>query len=96
MRSSSNISQFSVLALASLAWALPAMAQSTASEEAPVEYEDVTVLDESDFSDLSIEAPLLKPSHALLQVRANSHFNPLIELRLDFSHEIAQSVVEVR
>ena len=98
MSSSFTVVQFSALTLAGLVWAMPAQAQSGHANEirSGIEYEDVTVLEEDDFSDLSIEATLAKPNHTLLQVRGSSHFNPLIQLRRSFTEEISSSVDEVR
>lgn len=51
---------------------------------------------EIDFEGLEIEGQLLKPHGAIVQERKGAAFNPLIQLRTDFSQEMKQSVSEIK
>lgn len=51
---------------------------------------------EIDFEGLEIEGELLKPHGAIVQERKGAAFNPLIQLRTDFSQEIKMSVSEIK
>lgn len=51
---------------------------------------------EIDFEDLEIEGQMIKPQGALVTDRKGATFNPLIQLRLDFSPEMSQSVTEIK
>ena len=51
---------------------------------------------EIDFEGLEIEGQLLKPHGAIVQERKGAAFNPLIQLRTDFSQEMKSSVSEIK
>ena len=51
---------------------------------------------EIDFEGLEIEGQLLKPHGAIVQERKGAAFNPLIQLRTDFSQEMKLSVSEIK
>ena len=51
---------------------------------------------EIDFEGLEIEGQLLKPHGALVIERSGAAFNPLIQLRTDFNHEMRLSVEEMK
>jgi len=49
-----------------------------------------------DFEGLEIEGQLIKPSGATINERKPAPFNPLIQLRTDFSHEMRASINEIK
>jgi hypothetical protein len=49
-----------------------------------------------DFEGLEIEGQLIKPSGATINERKPAPFNPLIQLRTDFSHEMRASISEIK
>ena len=51
---------------------------------------------EIDFDGLEIEGELIKPTGALIVERSGVKFNPLIELRTDWNHEMAASVTLIK
>ena len=51
---------------------------------------------EIDFEGLEIEGQLLRPHGAIIQERKGAAFNPLIQLRTDFSEEMKLSVSEIK
>ena len=60
-----------------------AMAQE---DDRTIEYQKRT---EIDFEALDIEGEMVKPQGSLLMERQKTKFNPLIELRTDWNHEMA-------
>ena len=67
-----------------------AMAQE---DDRTIEYQKRT---EIDFEALDIEGEMIKPQGSLLMERQKTKFNPLIELRTDWNHEMASSVQEIK
>jgi hypothetical protein len=67
-----------------------AMAQE---DDRTIEYQKRT---EIDFEALDIEGEMVKPQGSLLMERQKTKFNPLIELRTDWNHEMASSVQEIK
>ena len=51
---------------------------------------------EIDFDSLDIEAELVKPQGSLVVERRRAAFNPLIQIRLNWNEEIAQSTDDVK
>lgn len=51
---------------------------------------------EIDFEAIDIDGELIKPQGALIADRTVATFNPLIELRTDWNHEMASSVQEIK
>ena len=51
---------------------------------------------EIDFEALDIEGEMVKPQGSLLMERQKTKFNPLIELRTDWNHEMASSIQEIK
>jgi hypothetical protein len=49
-----------------------------------------------DFEGLEIEGQLIKPTGATIRERKPAPFNPLIQLRTDFSHEMRASINEIK
>lgn len=49
-----------------------------------------------DFEGLEIEGQLIKPSGATINERKPAPFNPLIQLRTDFNHEMRASINEIK
>ncbi len=47
---------------------------------------------EIDFDGIEVLGDLVKPQGALIVERSGVKFNPLIELRMDFDHEMSSSV----
>jgi hypothetical protein len=78
--------------MAALLFAQPAKAGDK-EEDRKVVYKQRT---EIDFSDLNIEAALVKPQGILTIERKQASFNPLINLRKDFNDQIEQSVQEIK
>ena len=62
-------------------------------EEPKIVYKQKT---EIDFEGLEIEGQLLKPQGSLVLERKKATFNPLIQLRTDFNHEMKMSVEEIK
>lgn len=67
-----------------------AMAQE---DDRTIQYQKRT---EIDFEALDIEGEMVKPQGSLLMERQKTKFNPLIELRTDWNHEMASSVQEIK
>lgn len=67
-----------------------AMAQE---DDRTIQYQKRT---EIDFEALDIEGEMIKPQGSLLMERQKTKFNPLIELRTDWNHEMASSVQEIK
>jgi hypothetical protein len=80
-----------IILIASLLFAQPAKAEE--EEDRKIQYKQKT---EIDFSDLNIEAALVKPQGILTIERKQASFNPLIKLRKDFNQEMDQSVQEIK
>jgi len=51
---------------------------------------------EIDFDSLDVEAELIKPQGSLIIERRRAAFNPLIQIRLNWNEEIAQSTDDVK
>jgi len=68
-----------------------AIAQDTEGQK--VIYKQKT---EIDFEGLEIEGQLLKPHGSIITERKQATFNPLIQLRTDFSREMKESVKEIK
>ena len=64
-----------------------------AQEDRVIEYQKRT---EIDFEALDIEGEMVKPQGSLLMERQKTKFNPLIELRMDWNHEMSSSVKEIK
>ena len=64
-----------------------------AQEDRAIEYQKRT---EIDFEALDIEGEMIKPQGSLLMERQKTKFNPLIELRMDWNHEMSSSVKEIK
>ena len=62
-------------------------------EDRAIEYQKRT---EIDFEALDIEGEMVKPQGSLLMERQKTKFNPLIELRMDWNHEMSSSVKEIK
>ena len=75
--------------LVALAFAVPAMAQDSAN----VRYKAKT---EIDFEDVSVDGELKKPHGAYLLEKRQSSFNPLINMKVDFTAEMIESVNQIR
>lgn len=67
-----------------------AMAQE---DDRTIQYQKRT---EIDFEALDIEGEMIKPQGSLLMERQKTKFNPLIELRTDWNHEMASFVQEIK
>jgi hypothetical protein len=78
--------------IAALLFVQPAQAGDK-EEDRKVVYKQRT---EIDFSDLNIEAALVKPQGILTIERKQASFNPLINLRKDFNDQIEQSTQEIK
>jgi len=81
-----------IILMAALLFAQPAKANDK-EEDRKVVYKQRT---EIDFSDLNIEATLVKPQGILTIERKQASFNPLINLRKDFNDQIEQSTQEIK
>lgn len=64
-----------------------------AQEDRAIEYQKRT---EIDFDAIDITGEMVKPEGSLIVERSTAKFNPLIELRLDWNHEMASSVKEIK
>lgn len=82
-----------IILIAALLFAQPAKAGDKTEEDRKIQYKQKT---EIDFSDLNIEAALVKPQGILTIERKQASFNPLIKLRKDFNQEMDQSVQEIK
>lgn len=51
---------------------------------------------EIDFEGIEIEGQMVKPNGTIITDRTGATFNPLIQLRLDFSNEMTQSIKEIK
>jgi hypothetical protein len=51
---------------------------------------------EIDFDGLNIDAEIVKPQGSLILERRKASFNPLIQLRINWNEEIAQSTDDVK
>ena len=51
---------------------------------------------EIDFEGVEVEGELIKPNGATIRERATAGFNPLIQLRTDFNHEMTASINEIK
>lgn len=51
---------------------------------------------EIDFEGVEVEGELIKPNGATIRERSQAAFNPLIQLRTDFSHEMKASINEIK
>ena len=80
-----------IILIASLLFAQPAQAEE--EEDRKIQYKQKT---EIDFSDLNIEAALVKPQGILTIERKQASFNPLIKLRSNFNEEIDKSTDEIK
>ena len=80
-----------IILIASLLFAQPAKAEE--EEDRKIQYKQKT---EIDFSDLNIEAALVKPQGILTIERKQASFNPLIKLRSNFNEEIDKSTDEIK
>jgi hypothetical protein len=78
--------------IAALLFAQPAKAGDE-EEDRKVVYKQKT---EIDFSDLNVEAALVKPQGILTIERKQASFNPLIKLRSNFNQEIDQSIEQIK
>ena len=74
-------------------WLLLSIAIAQDTEEQKVIYKQKT---EIDFEGLEIEGQLLKPRGSIITERRQATFNPLIQLRTDFSAEMKGSVQEIK
>ena len=63
------------------------------AQDKKIEYQKRT---EIDFEALDIEGEMIKPQGSLLIERQKTKFNPLIELRTDWNHEMNNSVREIK
>lgn len=63
------------------------------AQDKKIEYQKRT---EIDFEALDIEGEMVKPQGSLLIERQKTKFNPLIELRMDWNHEMNNSVREIK
>jgi len=63
------------------------------AQDKKIEYQKRT---EIDFEALDIEGEMIKPKGSIIIERQKTKFNPLIELRMDWSHEMNDSVREVK
>jgi len=63
------------------------------AQDKKIEYQKRT---EIDFEALDIEGEMVKPQGSLLIERQKTKFNPLIELRTDWNHEMNNSVREIK
>lgn len=69
------------------------MFTAQAQEGDNVRYQKQT---EIDFEALELTGEMVKPQGSLIIERSNVRFNPLIELRTDFNHEMSQSINNVK
>ena len=84
--------QKSLIFISILFFAQPAKAGDE-EEDRKVVYKQKT---EIDFSDLNVEAALVKPQGILTIERKQASFNPLIKLRSNFNQEIDDSTQEIK
>tara|TARA_R100001015_G_scaffold18563_1_gene12059 strand:- start:4504 stop:4728 length:225 start_codon:yes stop_codon:yes gene_type:complete len=63
------------------------------AQDKQIEYQKRT---EIDFEALDIEGEMIKPKGSIIMERTRTKFNPLIELRTDWNHEMNDSVREVK
>jgi len=63
------------------------------AQDKQVEYQKRT---EIDFEALDIEGEMIKPKGSIIIERQKTKFNSLIELRMDWSHEMNDSVREIK
>ena len=61
--------------------------------EAKITYKKQT---EIDFEGVEVEGELIKPNGATIRERSQAAFNPLIQLRTDFSYEMKSSINEIK
>jgi len=80
-----------IILIAALLFAQPAKAEE--EDDRKIQYKQKT---EIDFSDLNIEAALVKPQGILTIERKQASFNPLIKLRSNFNEEIDKSTDEIK
>ncbi len=62
-------------------------------EDKTIQYQKQT---EIDFEAIDITGEMIKPQGSLIAERSNARFNPLIELRTDWNHEMSASVQEIK
>jgi hypothetical protein len=80
------------LIILALFLAQPANAEEE-EKDRKIQYKQKT---EIDFSDLNVEAALIKPAGSLVLERKQASFNPLIKLRTNFNEEIDKSTDEIK
>ena len=68
-------------------------AEDKNEESEKVIYKSTT---EIDFEGLDIDAEIVKPQGSLVLERRRAAFNPLIQLRINWNEEIAQSTDDVK
>ena len=68
-------------------------AEDKSEESEKVVYKSTT---EIDFEGLDIDAEIVKPQGSLVLERRRAAFNPLIQLRINWNEEIAQSTDDVK
>ena len=65
----------------------------THADEPKVVYKEKT---EIDFESVEIEGAVKKPNGQMILERVKAQFNPLLEIRDNFSYEMDQSVKEIQ
>lgn len=68
-------------------------AEDNNEESEKIIYKSTT---EIDFEGLDIDAEIVKPQGSLVLERRRAAFNPLIQLRINWNEEIAQSTDDVK
>lgn len=63
------------------------------AQDKQIEYQKRT---EIDFEALDIEGQMIKPQGSIIMERTKTKFNPLIQLRTDWNHEMNDSVREIK
>jgi len=63
------------------------------AQDKQIEYQKRT---EIDFEALDIEGQMIKPQGSIIVERTKTKFNPLIQLRTDWNHEMNDSVREIK
>ena len=63
------------------------------AQDKQIQYQKRT---EIDFEAIDIEGEMIKPKGSIIMERTRTRFNPLIELRTDWNHEMNDSVREIK
>jgi len=84
-----RISLLAVLTLVGLA----SISNNAHAQDENVIYKEKT---EIDFEAVDVEGQLKKPQGVLSMERAKASFNPLVQLRLDFTKEMEMSVNDIQ